>query len=89
MEWPARSPDCNPIENLWHDIKNEADRKVKEHTSLQDLRRILQLAWVNLDQQRKRTLVNSMRKMCHDVIEKDGGPAHYSLSIEQLASLLN
>ena len=21
VEWPARSPDCNPIENLWDNIK--------------------------------------------------------------------
>ena len=24
---PAESPDCNPIENLWHDLNNTCDEK--------------------------------------------------------------
>ena len=29
MEWPARSPNCNPIENLWDNVKRKANKKVK------------------------------------------------------------
>ena len=28
MEWPARSPDCTPIKNLWDNIKRKANKKV-------------------------------------------------------------
>ena len=28
MEWPANSPDLNPIENLWHLVKRNADKKL-------------------------------------------------------------
>ena len=74
MEWLGRSSDRNPFENLWDDSKNEADKKVKEHTSLWDLYQILQLASANLDQQCIRTLVNSMHKRCLNVIEKYDEP---------------
>ena len=68
IKWPGRSPDCNLIENLWDEIKNEAARKVKEHTSLQDLRCMLRRSWANLGQQRICTLVNIMHKRCIEVI---------------------
>ena len=44
MEWPARSTDCNPIENLWDNIKRKANKKVKDDTSLEEFQRILQRA---------------------------------------------
>ena len=69
MEWPARSPDCNPIENLWDNIKRNANKKVKDDTSLEEFQRILQGAWANLDQRRIQTLINSMLKRCREVIE--------------------
>ena len=77
MEWPARSPDCNPIVNLWDNIKRKANKKVKDDTSLEEFQRILQRAWANLDQRRIQTLINSMLKRCREVIEADGGPINY------------
>ena len=52
MEWPARSPGCNPIENLWDNIKRKANKKVNYDTSFEDFQRILQRAGANLDQRR-------------------------------------
>ena len=77
MEWPARSPDCNPIENIWDNIKRKANKKVKDDTSLEEFQRILQRAWDNLDQRRIQTLINSMLKRCREVIKADGGPINY------------
>ena len=77
MEWPARSPDCNPIENLWDIIKRKASKKVKDDTSLQEFQRILQRAWANIEQRQVQTLVNSMRKRCRLIIEADGGHINY------------
>ena len=76
-EWSARSPGCNPIENLWDNIKRKANMKVKDDTSLEQFQRILQRAWANLDQRRIQTLINSMLKRCREVIEADGGPINY------------
>ena len=77
MERPARSPDCNPVENLWDIIKQKASKKVKDDTSLQEFQRILQRAWANIEQRQVQTLVNSMRKRCRLVIEADGGHINY------------
>ena len=77
MKWPVRSPNSNPIENLWDNIKRKANKKVKDDTSLKECQRILQRAWANLDQRRVQTLINSMLKRCREVIEADGGPINY------------
>ena len=34
MERPAKSLDCNPIKNLWDNIKRKATKVVKDDTSL-------------------------------------------------------
>ena len=31
---PPESPDCNPIENLWHELKEYMKREIKPHTKM-------------------------------------------------------
>ena len=75
MEWPARSPDCNPFKNLWDNIKRKANKKVKDVPLWGNSSAFCRgPAWANLDQRRIQTLINSMLKRCREVIEADGGP---------------
>ncbi|KAK7089508.1 hypothetical protein V1264_024528 [Littorina saxatilis] len=77
MEWPACSPDLNPIENLW----DELDRKVRSnHPPLRDVQHLyqmLQAEWQALPQRIFTTLVNSMRTRCVECQNSHGGYTHY------------
>ena len=38
MEWPAVSPDMNPIENMWSEVTCTMDASAKQLTNLAELR---------------------------------------------------
>ena len=45
---PAESPDCNPIENLWHELKEYLRREVKPKTK-QELIDGIRAFWETVD----------------------------------------
>ena len=70
MEWPAQSPDLNPIELAW----NELDRRVKANqpTSATHLWELLQQCWEELSEQYLISIVERMPRLCLAVISAKG-----------------
>ena len=48
MEWPANSPDLNPIEHLWDQLKRAVRRRINQNTTLGALYQLLQEEWAAL-----------------------------------------
>ena len=69
MEWPAVSPDLNPIEYLWDQL---GCARVTNATMLADLRQILVAEWDAIPQQCVTRLVTSMRRRCQTVVAAYG-----------------
>ncbi len=77
MEWPACSPDLNPIEHLWDQLGRAVQTRLHAQSTLADLRRILVEEWDRLPQHRVQRLVHSMRRRCDSCIAVAGGPTRY------------
>ena len=68
MEWPASSPDLNPIEHLWDQLGRSVRQRVTDRTTLADLRLILVEEWNAIPQLLVTRLVNGMRRRCQAVV---------------------
>lgn len=73
---PAESPDCNPIENLWHELKEYLRREVKPRTK-QELVEGIQAFWATVDTAKCQKYIKHLRKVLPRVIEFGGGPTGY------------
>ena len=77
MDWPPKSPDLNPIENLWSQLKRKMSKRVTNDTTLDDLAVLLVEEWNGLDQNFIRRLIESMRRRCQATIDANGGHTKY------------
>ena len=68
---PAESPDCNPIENLWHEMKEFLRRQVKP-TSKQQLIDGIHAFWRTVDAPKCTKYIRHLRRVLPRVIELQG-----------------
>ena len=84
IDWPAHSPDLNPIEHVWKLLKD----KIREiEPGFQDPKKnladiayaeeLLQLAWAEVDEQAIANLINSLEHRIYAVIRARGWYTHY------------
>ena len=77
MDWPARSPDLNPIEHAWDMLQTAISARPVQARNIEELRQALIQEWTNLDQNRLIRLIQSMRRQCLAVINARGGHKRY------------
>ncbi|UYV66921.1 Transposase [Cordylochernes scorpioides] len=68
MDWPARSPDLNPIERVWDALGRRIGARHPSPRTLVELRTALLEEWGFLPLDLLRSLVNSMRARCETLI---------------------
>ncbi|GFT15441.1 transposable element Tc3 transposase [Trichonephila clavipes] len=64
MDWPARSPDLNPIEHVWDFLGRRLAVRTLPPVTIRDLRLALQDEWAAMPQQLIDTLILSMGRRC-------------------------
>ena len=77
MEWPAMSPDLNPIENIWAILGTRVRNHDPPISTVPELTRALQREWTNIDQVVIRNTVLTMRRRCIEWIGVSGASMHY------------
>ena len=78
IEWPAKSPDLNPIENLWGFMaKRVYDKGRRKFSNKTELVACIQAVWDEITITELQNLVNSMPDRCRLVIESKGGKIPY------------
>ena len=73
---PPESPDCNPIENLWHELKEYCRREVKPRTKDELVDGILEF-WKTVDAQKCQKYIKHLRKVIPKVITLNGEATGY------------
>lgn len=75
LDWPAQSPDLNPIENLWEIVKRKIGNKIFKKP--EDLYVHLKEQWNTIPKDIIDNLIQSMPKRCAEVIKRRGYAINY------------
>lgn len=73
---PPESPDANPIENLWHELKEFIRREVKPHNK-QELIAGIARFWETVDVAKCKKYIGHLRKVVPKIIECNGQATGY------------
>ena len=85
MGWPPQSPDLNPLENVWPDLKHRFHKRFVElgrcpsisSDAIAQYSKIIQESWAEVDARFLRGLIESMPERVAAVIAAKGGSTKY------------
>jgi hypothetical protein len=77
MDWPARSPDMNPIEHVWDQMSVWIRDMDDPPSTVAELQNAVRQAWAAVRPGRVRTLVESMPRRVRALMAARGGHTRY------------
>ena len=78
MNWPARSPDLNPIEHVWYPLKRRPNAFFTRPTTKEELeQRIIVTEWYKFTEKGCLKYIDSMPARIKAIIKSKGGPTKY------------
>ncbi|GFY30632.1 transposable element Tcb2 transposase [Trichonephila clavipes] len=77
VDWPARSPDPNPIEHVWDFLGRRFAARTLPPVTIRELRLALQDEWAAMPQQLIDTLILSMGRLCETCLAVRGDHIPY------------
>ena len=77
MVWPAQSADLNPIEHLWHYIKNRLKKYETPPKGILELWERVEKEWAAIPAEVCQNLIESMPRRIEAVIKAKGGYTKY------------
>ncbi|GFX05986.1 transposable element Tcb2 transposase [Trichonephila clavipes] len=77
MDWPARSPDLNPIEHVWDFLGRRLAARTLPPVTIRELRLALQDEWAAMPQQLIGTLILNMGRRCETCLAVRGDHITY------------
>lgn len=77
MPWPSKSPDLNPIENVWCVLSRMIYGNRKQLGTVKGLEEAILDAWDKITPSMLRNHIKSMPKRCLAVVKSDGNKIFY------------
>ena len=77
LEWPAQSPDLNPIEHLWEHFKCQLQQYESPPKGVHELWERVEKEWNKISPEVCQNLIESMPRRIQAVIKAKGGHTKY------------
>ena len=77
LDWPASSPDMNPIEHFWDNLDRQVRTRTPPPRNLQELLQVLTDGWNQYRQHKINRLVTSMHRRVHALSASRGSHTRY------------
>ena len=74
LDWPAQSPNLNPIEHIWAELEHRLQARPNHPTSVFDLTNVLVAEWEHIPAAMFQHLVECLPRRVEAVIAGNGGP---------------